>query len=96
MNTEKRGSMKDAVDLAVQRALHWHFKDEDELSDDSYLSFAAEEHDAEYGLDPDDEEIYYVITEDGAIGLTEDDGASVDWLFIPEGHSLGDYPEVLT
>lgn len=95
MKTEKSRSMKDSVALAVQRASQWHFKDEDELSDVSYLSFAAEEHDSEYGLDPEDEESYYVVTDDGAIGLTEDDGASVDWLYIPKGHSLEEYPEVL-
>ena len=96
MKTEKSRSMKDAVALAVQRASQWHFKDEEELSDASYISFAAEEHDSEYGLDPEDEESYYVVTDDGAIGLTEDGGASVDWLFIPKGRSLGDYPEDLT
>ena len=96
MNTEKAGSMKEAVALAMQRASQWHFKDDEELSDASYLAFAAEENDTEYGLDPEDEESYYVVTEEGAIGLTEDDGASVDWLYLPEGKSMEDYPEELT
>lgn len=87
-------SMSEAAKLAAERCAQWKFQDEmGEAMDASMLIYACGEQDASAGLDPNDSESWYVVSPDGAIGLTEDNGASVTWLFLPLGRTMASMPK---
>ena len=75
--------MEDAGKYAAEFSGNWRFKDEDEIYDSSFMIFSCSENDAAQGLDPDDDDSYYIVSSEGVIGLTEDNGQSVDWLYFP-------------
>lgn len=87
-------SMSEAAKLAAELCTQWKFQDElGEAMDASMLIYACGEQDASESLDPDDPENWYVVSPDGAIGLAEDDGKSVTWLFLPLGRTMASLPK---
>lgn len=87
-------SMSEAAKLAAELCTQWKFQDElGEAMDVSMLIYACGEQDASESLDPDDPENWYVVSPDGAIGLAEDDGKSVTWLFLPLGRTMASLPK---
>ena len=78
---EKRyQSLSEAAKIAVTRCNGWRFATtEGEFYDPAELKGIAEVHDSEAGLDEDS---FYLVSPDGAIGFSED-GETIDWLFLP-------------
>ena len=86
--------MKKAARLASAVCGQWKFRDEvGNVVDTKLLEYTAGEQDAAGTLDPDDPASYYIISPDGAIGLTEDDGASIEWLFLPLSRTVASMPK---
>ena len=86
--------MKKAAKLASAVCGQWKFRDElGNVVDAKLLEYTAGEQDAAGTVDPDDPANYYIVSPDGAIGLTEDDGASVEWLFLPLSRTVASMPK---
>lgn len=86
--------MKKAAKLASAVCGQWKFRDElGNVVDAKLLEYTAGEQDAAGTVDPDDPASYYVVSPDGAIGLTEDDGASIEWLFLPLSRTVASMPK---
>ncbi len=47
------------------------------------LMYACEQQDLRVTLDPGDESKYYLVKQDGSIGLTTDGGGNIEWIFLP-------------
>lgn len=77
---ERFGSLAEAAQLAMTRCTGWKFSTSDETYDPASLASIAETHDAE---NPADEDSFYLVSPEGAIGLAEDSDAAIDWLFLP-------------
>ena len=95
MMTKTFKTMEDAAKYAAGICTAWKFKDEDEHIDKDFFIFSCGEQDAACGLDQNDDESYYVVSDEGAVGLTEDDGECIDWLYLPVGRSLASLPTSL-
>ena len=93
--TAKR--MTDAAGFAAQKCSQWRFKNEAQhvYVKDAFL-FACARQDEAYPLDAGNAESYYLVSPEGAIGLTEDDGKRIDWLFLPVGVVAVSLPESLS
>lgn len=88
--------MVKAAKLAAAVCQQWKFQDDaDNVIDASLLEYSAGEQDGAGTVDPDDPESYYIVSPDGAIGLTENDGKSVDWLFLPLHRTVASLPKKL-
>ena len=72
-------TLSEAAKTAVSLADKWSFQGLEEFYDQRSLQGVAEIHDEEAGVDEDS---FYVVSPEGAIGLCEDE-ETVDWLFIP-------------
>ena len=85
--------MRTAADIASTVCSQWTFRDEPgNIVDASLLRHSSEEQDSIGTVDPDDLTSYYIVSPDGAIGLTENDGENIDWLFLPLGSSAASLP----
>lgn len=88
--------MKKAASLASAVCAQWKFQDEiGNIVDASLLQYSAGEQDEAGTVDPDDPKSYYIVSPDGAIGLTENDGGSVEWLFLPLTRTVASLPKTL-
>ena len=47
------------------------------------LMYACEQQDLQTTLDPQDDSKYYLVRQDGSIGLTLDGCRSIEWIFLP-------------
>ena len=47
------------------------------------LMYACEQQDLQTTLDPQDDSKYYLVRQDGSIGLTLDGGRNIEWIFLP-------------
>ena len=47
------------------------------------LMYACEQQDLRTTLDPQDDSKYYLVRQDGSIGLTLDGGRNIEWIFLP-------------
>ena len=89
-------NMRGAARLAAERCREWEYRDEAGLPvDKSLLLYSCEEEDRKNGLDPLDARSYYIVSPEGAIGRTLDDGETVDWIFLPAGKRTADMPASL-
>lgn len=88
--------MVSAVKIAAAVCQQWKFQDEaDNIIDVSLLEYSAGEQDGGGMVDHADPESYYIVSPDGAIGLTENDGESIEWLFLPLNRSVASLPKKL-
>ncbi len=69
----------------------WQFAFSDDVYDPASLAATADASDSENPLD-DDEDCFYLVSPGGSIGVTEDAGGSVEWLFIASGESPDTLP----
>ena len=85
--------MRGAASLAAKRCSEWEYREIMGLPvDESLLRYSCEEEDRRNPTEPNDPRSYYLVSADGGIGRTDDDGAHIDWIFIPEGRQRGDLP----
>ncbi len=76
--------MSQAALIAEQYCSAWRQNDgAGETLDAAAIEYAAIEQDATIQIDRNDSESFYMISPEGAIGLTKDGGETVDWLFVP-------------
>ena len=47
------------------------------------LMYACEQQDLQTTLDPQDDSKYYLVRQDGSIGLTLDSCRNIEWIFLP-------------
>ncbi len=76
---KKFAALSEAARYAVSITGRWRFADSSDEYDRDRLLVESEFSDEE---NPADEGSYYVVADNGAIGFSED-GAEVDWLFLP-------------
>ncbi len=75
-------SMKEALKLAGEKAECWTMSDEPaRVLSANALELAAEVYDGRLHFTEEESEKYYLVAEDGSIGLTMDGCASIDWLY---------------
>lgn len=91
--TAKR--MADAASMAAQVCSNWKFQDTNERANADLLRYAGTEQDAISSLSIVDPDSYYIISPDGAIGLTEDGGQNINWLYLPVDKSMASMPKSL-
>ena len=73
-------TLLEAAKVAVTRCDRWRFATtKDEYYDPAELKGVAEIHDDEAGIDEDS---FYLVSPNGAIGISED-GETIEWLFLP-------------
>ncbi len=94
MNLERYMNLTDAARRAGQIAACWSFRGTEETSDYNNLLAMADIHDNESGV-VTDEETFYLVASNGAIGFTEDKGEEIEWLYLPIGHEDDDLPDSL-
>lgn len=89
-------TMAGAVQIAAAGCGQWKFQDDNSSSFDvNAVKQAGVEQDAAAGLDPDDDKSYYIVSPDGAIGLTENAGRRIDWMFLPLNRTVSSLPKKL-
>ena len=74
-------SMRDAVELAKGKAEYWMEKGSNHILDVDTLGFVADKNDKRCPIDQDDCNQFYLVSEDGSIGLTLDGCANIEWLY---------------
>ncbi len=74
-------TMKDAVALAKGKAEYWMGQGSNRVLDADALDQAAESYDRLTQIDPEDWDQYFLVSEDGSIGLTLDGCANIEWLY---------------
>ncbi len=75
-------SMHDAAVIASQRSADWLIDGEEDLIDSSEgLLYLSDLQDSRLRLSLSDDKAYYLVTEDGSIGLTMDGCANIEWIF---------------
>ena len=74
-------TMKDAVELAKTKAEYWMKKGSNHILDVDTLGFVADKNDKRCPIDQDDCNQFYLVSEDGSIGLTLDGCANIEWLY---------------
>ena len=84
MELKKFFGAEDAARYAAEITDEWETEDGD-LWDKGTLIDVANCADGENPLDEDDDEVYYIVDESGAVGYTEDDGEDVCWWVRPTG-----------
>ncbi len=82
MDQQRYSTLSAAAEVAATRCDQWQFATAvDEVYDRSSLIGVAEIHDGEADVDEDS---FYVVSPEGAIGFSKD-GETIDWLFLPLG-----------
>ena len=75
-------SMHDAAVIASQRCADWLIDGEEDLIDSREgLLYLSDLQDSRLRLSLSDDKAYYLVTEDGSIGLTMDGCANIEWIF---------------
>ncbi len=87
--------MADAAALAAQVCNMWKFQDTSERADEGLLRYAGSEQDAISSLSIVDPDSYYLVSQEGAIGITEDGGESINWLYLPVDKTMSSMPKRL-
>ncbi len=88
---EQFNTLLKAAEFAAIRCKSWSFATADDRYDVKGLLVLAETSDSE---NPIDEDSFYVVSPDGAIGLCED-GEDIDWLFLTGSSTDKDLPATL-
>lgn len=87
-------TLTEAAKIAGTLCTQWKFQDDtDDMYDLKSLTGMAKCGDDDYFLDEDDEDEYYIVTEEGAIGETDDGGESINWLYLPLNLNMDAMPE---
>ena len=81
----------EAAELAAEVCARWTFIPGGQSADAALLRRTALEQDEQSVPPQNDPMSFYIISPDGALGMTSDGGRSVRWLLMPEGQS----PEAL-
>lgn len=76
----------DAAEYAAELADEWN-SGTGEPWDAATLKGVFEISDEENPLDEEDTDVYFIVDAAGAIGLTENHGATIEWLAIPTHRS---------
>ena len=89
-------TMTEAARSAAGSCKEWTFQD-DEFSAVDFPSLlrAAGMQDISHKFDPEERGSYYIVTGEGAIGVTENDSRSITWLYIPSDMDVVDFPSSL-
>lgn len=87
---KRYNSLLEAAEYAVTCCNNWNFAFTDEKYDTQSLLTMAEVSDSE---NPVDEDCFYVVSNNGAIGLYED-GEDIDWIFLPAHGKYEDLPVI--
>ena len=75
-------SMHDAAVIAAQRCACWRIDGEEDLIDSREgLLYLSDMQDSRLHLSMADDKAYYLVAEDGSIGLTTDGCANIEWIF---------------
>ena len=78
-------TMRDAAEIASGRCAAWRIDGEDDVIDRvDGLFYIADMQDSRLRLALSDDKSYYLVTEDGSIGLTTDGCEHIDWIFLKE------------
>ena len=90
-------TMTEAVRSASGSCQEWTFQD-DEFSAVDFPSLlrAAGMQDMSHRFGQEERGSYYIVTGEGAIGVTENDSRSITWLYIPSDMDVADFPSSLT
>ena len=90
-------TMTEAARSAAGSCQEWTFQD-DEFSAVDFPSLlrAAGMQDMSHKFGPEERGSYYIVTGEGAIGVTENDSRSITWLYIPSDMDVVDFPFSLT
>jgi len=94
MDLEHYMTLTDAAHRAGQISTQWSFRGTEENCDYNELLAMADIHDAEACF-VTDEDAFYLVAPNGAIGFTEDSGEELEWLYLPIGHEDDDLPDSL-
>lgn len=86
-------TMTEAARSAAGSCQEWTFQD-DEFSAVDFPSLlrAAGMQDMSHKFGPEERGSYYIVTGEGAIGVTENDSRSITWLYIPSDMDVVDFP----
>ena len=86
-------TMTEAARSAAGSCKEWTFQD-DEFSAVDFPSLlrAAGMQDISHKFGPEERGSYYIVTGEGAIGVTENDSRSITWLYIPSNMDVVDFP----
>ena len=89
-------TMTEAARSAAGSCKEWTFQD-DEFSAVDFPSLlrAAGMQDMSHKFGPEERGSYYIVTGEGAIGVTENDSRSITWLYIPSDMDVVDFPSSL-
>ena len=89
-------TMTEAARSAAGSCKEWTFQD-DEFSAVDFPSLlrAAGMQDISHKFGPEERGSYYIVTGEGAIGVTENDSRSITWLYIPSDMDVVDFPSSL-
>ena len=74
-------TMKDAIEMASAKCEYWIMDGESGAIGLSALQMAGEVYDMRLHFSIEESEKYYLVTDDGSIGMTMDGCATIDWLF---------------
>ncbi len=75
-------SMKEAIELAREKAEYWTMGDDmSRILTVDALELSAVIYDGRMHFTDAEPDKYYLVSEDGSIGLTMDGCASIDWLY---------------
>ncbi len=78
-------TMHDAAILASQRCGSWRLEGEEDIVDNGEaLLYLADLQDSRLYLPLSDSRSFYLVAEDGAIGLTTDGCKNIEWIFLAE------------
>lgn len=94
MKLERYMSLTEAAKAAGKIAGGWSFRGTDEKCNRKELLGMAVIHDDESGIETD-EDTFYLLAPNGAIGFTEDTGEEIDWLYLPLDHIDDELPDSL-
>ena len=72
----------EAAEYAAGKTSEWLSENED-VWDKKQLFGVFEVQDQECPFDPDEENVYYMADDNGAVGFTTDDGETVSWIVVP-------------
>ncbi|MBO6054338.1 MAG: zinc ribbon domain-containing protein [Oscillospiraceae bacterium] len=78
--------MRSAARTAAERCSEWQYKAVSELPvDKNMMLYTCEEEDRKNPLDPRQEGSFYLVSPEGAIGRTDDNCVTIEWIFLPMG-----------
>ena len=88
--------MGTAAKIAIRHCREWLYRDVEALPVDvNLLLYTCQEEDRRTNPASRDAASYYLVSPEGAIGFTKNDGREVEWLFLPVGLKSADLPSSL-